>query len=195
MPWPKAWPGVLHLGHLSTPEGNLLPSCSQWGQCGPGHREPHEDNCYPYAAIPRTSQSDRLLKNQLSLTYYSRHASGKVNSRPDSAPHPTSRSRLAVTKRPSLDSPQAWQLGLLMANWTVSTEDGVGLKACPPSLIHRDWADAQSCSAAVSSTSHFTNHFITGSSKTQTFSPPWELFPGIHSLSLSAHCCLMLLSL
>lgn len=178
------------MGHLSTPEGNLLPSCSQWGQCGPGHREPHEDNCYPCAAIPRTSQSDRLLKNQLTLTSTVDVPAAKSTLSHIVPPHPTSRSRLAVT-----NSPQAWHLGLLMANWTASTEDRVGLKARPPSLTHRDWTDAQSCSAAASSTSHFTNDFITDSPKTQTFSPPWELFPGRHSLSLSAHCCLMLLSL
>ena len=86
-------------------------------------------------------------------------------------------------------------MGLFVENGIVGTEERDGLKACPASLVYLDTQDPQSCVSAASSISHFRNYFITGSTKTQTLSPAGEFSPERHSLSLSAHCCFMLLSL
>ena len=65
--------------------------------------------------------------------------------------------------------------------------------SCQPCLLRH--SRHQSCVSAASSISHFRNYFITGSTKTQTLSPAGEFSPERHSLTLSAHCCFMLLSL
>ena len=86
-------------------------------------------------------------------------------------------------------------MGLFVENGIVGTEERDGLKACPASLVYLDTQDPQSCVSAASSISHFRNYFITGSTKTQTLSPAGEFSPERHSLTSSAHCCFMLLSL
>lgn len=84
-----------------------------------------------------------------------------------------------MTKAPNLDLPQARHLGLLAANGIVSTErngaEGLSSQPCP--FKHLDRTDTQWRLSAANSTSHFTNYFITRSSKTQTIFPTWEFFP------------------
>lgn len=69
--------------------------------------------------------------------------------------------------------------GPLAANGIVNAErngaEGMSSQPCP--FRHLDRTDAQWRLSAASSTSHFTNYFITCSSKTQTIFPTWEFFP------------------
>lgn len=124
--------------------------------------------------LPSTPPNDRLLEEPIFLLNCSRLTNRQVNSRPDRHP-PTPPSR-----RPSLDSPQAKNKGLFVANEIVSTKErggaeGVSSPPCP--FRHLDRTDTQSHLSAASSTFQFTIYFITGSSKTQTISPTWEFFP------------------
>lgn len=78
-------------------------------------------------AAPQDSPNDRLLHESTFLPNSTRNTNRKVNSRPESLlPTPPSRCGLAVTKGPSLGSPQARHMGLLVRNEIVSTKERGG---------------------------------------------------------------------